>query len=143
MVCRYRKILFLEGLKAKTEAVKGTNLKIYNANSATLLESLKMGCAGYSGVMANFHPDLYVWLVNNFDKEPAKAKMMSDFLGATSTIECQCYPVNSKYHMNLEGVVMTTKSRTQDDALLTSSRKLEIEQLHGMTDMFRKMIFCR
>ncbi len=131
----------LEGLKAKTEAVKGTNLKIYNANSATLLESLKMGCAGYSGVMANFHPDLYVWLVNNFDKEPVKAKLMSDFLGATSTIECQCYPVNSKYHMNLEGVAMTTKSRAQDDALLTSSRKLEIEQFRRMTEMFREMVF--
>ncbi len=128
----------LENLKAKTEAVKGTNLKIYNANAATLLESLKMGCAGYSGVMANFHPDLYVWLVNNFEKEPEKAKVMSDFLGAASMAECQVYPVNSKYHMNLEGVKMTTKSRTQDDALLTASRKLEIEQFRDITEVFRK-----
>lgn len=131
----------LEELKAKTDAVRGTKLKIYNANAATLLESLKMGCAGYSGVMANFHPDLYVWLVDHYQEDPVKTKIMSDFLGAASTIECQVYPVNSKYHMNLEGVSMTTKSRTQDDALLTGSRKLEIEQFHDITEVFRKMFF--
>lgn len=35
---------------------------IYNADSTTLMSSLLAGGAGYSGVMANFHPDLYVWL---------------------------------------------------------------------------------
>ena len=46
-------------IKAKCEAGKGTGLKIFNANGATLLESLKLGCAGYSGVMANFHTRFY------------------------------------------------------------------------------------
>ena len=36
-------------LKEKLEAVRGSNLKIYNANAATLLKSLEMGCSGYSG----------------------------------------------------------------------------------------------
>lgn len=92
----------LSQLKAKCDAVKGTDLKIFNANGATLLESLKMGCAGYSGVMANFHADLYVWLVKNYEKEPERAKLMMDFLGAASLVECQVYPVNCKYHMQLE-----------------------------------------
>ncbi|MBQ6936481.1 MAG: dihydrodipicolinate synthase family protein, partial [Clostridia bacterium] len=43
-----------EMLKEKHEAVKGSNLKIFNANAATFLQSLRMGCSGYSGVMANF-----------------------------------------------------------------------------------------
>lgn len=129
-------------LKAKCEAVKGTDLKIYNANGATLLKSLQMGCAGYSGVMANFHADLYAWLVNNYKTEPERAEVMMSFLGAASTIECQCYPVNSKYHMQLEGVPITTKSRKQDDALLTESRKMEIEQFHAVTQMFREMFFA-
>ena len=59
----------VDQLKAKLEAVKGTNLKIFNANSATLLESLRMGCAGFSGVMANFHSEMYAWLCKNFDKD--------------------------------------------------------------------------
>ena len=131
----------LDQLKAKCDAVKGTPLKIYNANGATLLESLKMGCAGYSGVMANFHADLYVWLCKNFEKEPERAQIMMNFLGAASTIECQVYPVNSKYHMQLEGINITTKSKRQDDALLTSSRRLEIDQFHAATEYFRKCFF--
>lgn len=131
----------LDELKAKCDAVKGTPLKIFNANGATLLESLKMGCAGYSGVMANFHADLYVWLCKNFEKEPERAEIMMNYLGAASTIECQVYPVNSKYHMQLEGLNITTKSRKQDDALLTGSRKLEIEQFRANTEYFRKCFF--
>ena len=131
----------LSMLKEKCEAVKGTNLKIFNANGATLLESLRMGCAGYSGVMANFHPDLYVWLVDNYEKEPERAEELMDFIGAASTIECQVYPVNAKYHMQLEGVPITTKSRKQDDALLTSSKRLEIEQYRRVVNRFRDYFF--
>ena len=56
----------LDQIRAKCEAVKGTGLKIFNANGATLLESLRMGCAGYSGVMANFHTRFYAWLCQNY-----------------------------------------------------------------------------
>ena len=118
----------LEQLKAKCDAVRGTALKIFNANGATLLESLKMGCAGYSGVMANFHTRFYAWLCKNFEVEPERAEKMMAFLGAASTIECQVYPVNAKYHMNLVGVPMSLVTRSKDPALFTSSRRLEIEQ---------------
>lgn len=70
-------------------------LKIFNANSASLLETLKMGCAGFSGVMANFHPEIYSWLCKNFEKEPEKAKKVQAFLGFASLAECQLYPVNA------------------------------------------------
>lgn len=127
-------------LQAKVDAVKGTDLKIFNANSATILESLKMGCAGFSGVMANFHSDLYAWLCANFDKDPKKAQLVQDFVGAASVIECQCYPVNAKYHMNLEGVHMGISSRSRDMAELTSSRKMEVEELHRLTQFFRESV---
>lgn len=131
----------LEQLKAKTEAVKGSGLKIFNANAATLLESLRMGCAGYSGVMANFHADLYVWLCSNFEKEPEKAEYLQDFLGTASMIECQVYPVNAKYHMQLEGLGMTTYCRTRDAAELTGSKMLEVQQFHQMEKTFRESFF--
>lgn len=132
----------LEQLKEKCDAVKGTDLKIFNANGATLLESMKMGCAGYSGVMANFHADLYVWLLDNYKTEPERAQEMMNFLGAASMVECQVYPVNCKYYMQLEGIQILTKSRRQDDALLTGSKKLEIEQYHAITQTFRKHFFA-
>lgn len=128
-------------LKEKADAVKGTDLAIFNANGATLLQSLRDGCTGYSGVMANFHPDLISWLVKNFDKEPERADHLQDFIGAASTIECQVYPCNAKYYLQLEGLPITTKSRKQDDALLTASRKLEIDQFRNITESFRKNFF--
>lgn len=131
----------LEGLQAKVDAVKGTQLKIFNANSATLLESLKMGCSGFSGVMANFHADMYVWLCRNFKEHPQKASLMQAFLGFASVIECQVYPVNAKYHMNLEGVPMTINCRNKDKNDLTGSRKLEVEQLHKLYHHLRKEFF--
>lgn len=131
----------LKQLKEKCEAVKGSDLKIFNANAATLLESLKMGCAGYSGVMANFHADLYVWLVLHYQDEPEKAKVMMDFLGAASMTECQVYPVNSKYHMQLAGVKMNSFSRKQDYLLLTESKKMEIEELYAITETFKRKFF--
>lgn len=128
----------LDGLAAKVEAVKGTNLKIFNANSATLLESLRMGCSGFSGVMANFHADMYGWLCKNYKEQPQKAELMQAFLGFASVIECQVYPVNAKYHMNLEGVEMTLNCRNKDKNDLTGSRKLEVEQLHTLYHHMRK-----
>ena len=131
----------LAQLKAKTDAVKHTDLKIFNANAATLLESLKMGGAGYSGVMANFHADLYTWLCENFEKEPEKAERMQNFLGAASLVECQVYPVNAKYHMQLEGLEMSTYCRTKDAAELTASKQMEIVQFRAMEQAFRENFF--
>ena len=130
----------VDQLQEKVNAVKGTDLKIFNANSATLLESLKMGCAGFSGVMANFHSELYAWLCANYEKEPEKAQLVQDFLGFASVIECQCYPVNAKYHMNLEGVKMGISSRSRDQAELTQSRRMEVEELHRLTQFFRETV---
>lgn len=124
-------------IQAKLEATKGSNLSIFNANAATLLGSLRMGCAGYSGVMANFHPDLYVWLCTHFMDEPQRAETMQDFCGASSMVECQIYPVNAKYHMALCGIPITMASRVRSASEMTSSRKLEIDQFKAITDHFR------
>lgn len=130
----------LHQLKAKARAVEGTQLKIFNANAATLLESLKAGIAGYSGVMANFHPAAYVWLCEHFADEPEKAAVVQDFLGMASLVENQLYPVNAKYHMELEGVNMNLFSRVQDFGLLSPSKQMEIEQLRRSVEKFMSSI---
>ena len=130
----------LAELKAKIHAVEGTQLKIFNANAATLLESLKMGAAGYSGVMANFHGDLYTWLCNNYQKEPKRAEVLQDLLGFASTIECQMYPVNAKYHMELEGLNINLFSRVQDFRKFSPSRQMEVEQMRRSVERMRSQI---
>lgn len=124
-------------INEKLRAVDGMELKIFNANSASLLETLKMGCAGFSGVMANFHPEIYSWLCKNFEKEPEKAKKVQAFLGFASLAECQLYPVNAKYYLSLEGVPMGYDCRSKDASAFTLSRRMEIDQMRELTEQFK------
>jgi 4-hydroxy-tetrahydrodipicolinate synthase len=121
----------------KLDAVKGTGLKIYNAHAGTLLETLKLGCSGYSGVMANFHPEIYGWLCKNFENEPEKAQIFQNFVGFASMTEWQMYPVNAKYYLGLEGIQMGYTSRARDASLFIQARKMEIDQMRGVTLRFK------
>lgn len=122
----------VENIREKMSFIKGTQLKLYNANAATLLETLPLGVEGYCGVMANFHPALYDWLLKNWKTEPRKSKELMNFLSLASQIERQLYPVNAKYHFGLEGIELQCSSRSKDAGLFTSANKLEVEHLHGM-----------
>lgn len=127
----------IDMIKEKIEAVKGSSLKIFNANSATLLDSLKLGCAGFSGVMANFHPELYSELCKIYNKDEEKAQRIQNFIGFSSVAECQCYPVNAKYYLSLEGLDINIDSRSKDKSEFTSSRKAEINQMRALTADFK------
>lgn len=130
----------LDQIKAKLKATEGSELKIYNANSATLLPSLEMGCAGFSGVMANFHPELYSELCDIYKTNPERAKKIQDFVGFFSVAECQCYPVNAKYYLSLEGLDINIDSRARNKAEFTDNRKAEIDQMRNLTINFKKYI---
>ncbi|MDB5056161.1 MAG: dihydrodipicolinate synthetase family protein [Bacilli bacterium] len=129
----------LGNMKDKMKAVGGTGLKIYNANTATLLESLKLGIAGYSGIMANFHPDLYVWLNRNWAEKPEEAEHLISFLSMTSLIEKQLYPVNAKYYLMLEGIMSNYHCRSKNHLEFTATNRLEIEQLHRISKAYSKL----
>ena len=47
-------------IRRRLALTSGSRLHIANANGQTLLASLQAGAHGYSGVMTNFHPELYV-----------------------------------------------------------------------------------
>jgi 4-hydroxy-tetrahydrodipicolinate synthase len=122
-----------EQIQAKLDAVKESELKIYNANSATLLETMKLGVAGYSGVMANFHPDLYVWLMDYGLSKPIEADALINFLSIASLIEKQIYPMNAKYYLMLEGVLNNYHCRSRNHQEFTSTSRLDVEQLRSLS----------
>jgi len=122
----------VENIREKMSLINGTQIKLYNANAATLLETLPLGVEGYCGVMANFHPALYDWLFKNWRNEPQKAKELMNFLSLASQIERQLYPVNAKYNFILEGIEIQCSSRSKDANLFTPSNKLEVEHLYGL-----------
>lgn len=127
----------LDNIGQKLKAIRGSHLKLFNANSSTLLETLQMGAGGFSGVMANFHPDLYVWLCENHEKYPEKAKKLADFLTLASLIERQVYPVNAKYAQQKFGNFQSIYTRTKDSELLNKTGRLEVDQLLEFTDFIR------
>ncbi len=124
----------LDLIEAKLE-VAG-DVKLYNANAATLLGSLQAGAAGYSSVMGNVHPQLYGWLCRHWADEPARAARLQDFLGVSSWMGRCEYPTSAKYYLQLEGVPLTLHGRVRAANALGSSNKLEVEQLHRLTQRY-------
>lgn len=130
----------VDSIREKTKALQGTPLKLYNANTATLLETLKLGIAGFSGVMANFHPDLYAWLLRNWREQPEEAERLSDFLSTASLIEKQLYPVNAKYYQMLEGITANYRCRSRNHDEFTATNKLEVEQLRRLSKRYAGLL---
>ena len=130
----------IENMKAKLEVIKGTNLKLFNANTSTLLETLELGASGYSGVMANFHPELYVKLCNIYKEDPSKARKIADFLTVASLIERQVYPVNAKFYQKSIGNFKSIMTRTRDIRELNATGILEIQQFVRFNEEFEKTL---
>ncbi len=126
----------IEGITAKINAVKGSDFGIYNANSTLLLESLKAGAAGFCGIMGNFHPDLYQWLCENYDKHPAEAERVSDYLGVLSQIANQ-YPGIAKYHINRYGTEMSTYCRKEQKEPFKEENTYRIDQAERIVNELR------
>lgn len=118
----------MDSIRGKLRVASGTGIKLFNANSSTLLQSLKAGASGYSGVMANFHPDLYARLCNIWAHEIAVAEEIQDFLGLASVIENQLYPINAMYWLALEGLPIRLNSRRCDPHAFSESMRREVEQ---------------
>lgn len=117
------------------------NIKLYNANSTTVLETLKSGAAGFSGVMANFHSDLYVWLCKNWRTQPVKAQKVQALLTAMSLYETANYPLNAKYHMNLVGVPMELITRNRGANPLNELQKDMVRQVIYIEEIAREICF--
>lgn len=126
-----------EVIKERLEILKGTDFKLLNANCQTLLSSLKNGGDGYCGIMCNFHPELYVWLARNFEKEPEKAARMQALLGTVGFTESGMpYPLTAKYHMCLEGIATELTARNRQDCELTEYMKDSVRQMRLLCQTF-------
>jgi len=104
----------IEKIRHRLALIKGSRLHIANANGQTLLASLQAGAHGYSGVMTNFHPELYVWLCDNWDTAPESAQAVSDYLSAASLLEYLDYPICAKDYQLSIGNFKSVSSRTRE-----------------------------
>ncbi len=128
-------------LTERLQQLKGSDIMLFNANAQTLLHSLEHGGAGYSGIMANFHPDLYVWLYEHFAENPELAKRVSNELSMMAWTENPAYPCTAKYYLKaFEGFAMDVYSRTVGESALNSYQKFCMKQLFDTTVQTRELI---
>ncbi|MDR2787611.1 MAG: dihydrodipicolinate synthase family protein, partial [Candidatus Accumulibacter sp.] len=101
----------IETIRRRVALAKDSRLHIANANGQTLLPSLQAGAHGYSGVMTNFHPELYVWLCDNWQQEPEKAEIVSAYLSTASLAEYLDYPICAKDYQKSIGNFASVAAR--------------------------------
>ncbi|MCP4178869.1 MAG: dihydrodipicolinate synthase family protein [bacterium] len=104
-------------IEHKLKVTKDSDCCFFNAHTPTLLESLKLGAAGYCGIAANFYPELYVWLCKNFKTQSELAESLSNFLKLTDLIIHNKYPVSAKVYQNINGINFNSISRSSDSKL--------------------------
>lgn len=131
----------LASLKKKQEAVEGTPLKIFNANTATLLDSMRLGVQGFSGIMANFHADLYALLIRLLYAGDPAAETLQAFLTLASWAENMLYPVCAKAYRAMLGMDITTVTRTKDASAFTQTNLSELRQMHTLEQAVRGRLF--
>lgn len=128
-------------IKERLELLKGSEFKLLNANCQTLLQSLRDGGAGYCGIMCNYHPELYVWLYKNYEKEPEKADLVQTFLCMSGFTEVGlAYPLTAKYHMNLVGIPTENVARNRKSCELTDYARDCMKQMKLASDHIAKML---
>ena len=131
-------------LRDRCKQLAGSHFKLTNANCQTLLESMKAGGSGYCGIMCNFHPKLYAWLGENFEKEPEKAELIQSVLGTFGFTEVGLpYPLTAKYHMNLCGIPTENIARNRKSEELNQYAKDCMKQMKTATDYFENIYIKR
>ena len=114
--------------------LRGSGIGLYNANAATLVDSILDGAAGYSGVMMNFFPEIFGLLNRHLPDhvltdglpegyDPGMARIIGEFISQASAFECQGYPRNAKWYLKDRGIIATDLMRNGRPPLNPSQQK--------------------
>lgn len=101
-------------IRPRIAAFRGTGMRLFNANTPTLLASLRAGADGYSGIAANYAPRLYAWLCARFAAEPAVAERLHRFLCVADPLIGARYPAAAKIFLASCGLKISPKCRIAD-----------------------------
>ncbi len=108
----------IDQIKEKINASNNTPFGIFNANTPTCLESLKMGAQGISPIGANFYPELYSYLFNHYTEENYKISRIDSIISVLeSYVDGGYYPLLPKIFLNRRGLNIKPVTRTPVPAL--------------------------
>ena len=124
-----------EMIRHRLSKLAGSNIALYNANSATLYESIRDGARGYSGIMLNIMPEVFVRFAQSVaGGDASKAQLLSDYIAVTSVIEYQNYPANAKYILTRRGIFSNAITRNGKPPL-TESQIKEVDAFMAMNKL--------
>lgn len=129
----------LEMIKGRLQAVGNSGIQLFNANTATLLDSMRAGAAGFSGVMANFHADLYAALYRFYRENDPRADKLQACLTIASAAEGKLYPVNAKYHLRFNGIQAGIRARNKDMREWNATLESETRDMFLFEELVREM----
>lgn len=132
----------LETVKRRVALAEGSPLKILNANAAIAWDAMKAGSAGFNGVFANFHPDLYQWLRTSAQTAPELAQELSTFLVVSAVSESLGYPALAKMYHQRIGTFESIRCRVIDYDVRERFWGLDavLDQIVAGTERFRARI---
>lgn len=90
-------------IAAKIDAVRGTRLRFFNAEMASLLGSLEAGGDGFAGIASNYYPEVVVWLCRHALDRPDEARRVHDLLTVGEQVVDFKYPAAAKRFLRLSG----------------------------------------
>jgi len=125
-------------LRERLAAVAGTPLRLFDACSQSWFDAACHGGAGFSGLMANFHPDLYAWCFRHREDQPEKARYVAHLLTLGAAITAGYYPTNAKYYQRTYAVPMNITSRSVDYRKLDREGIGQVESLRVVEEALRK-----
>lgn len=107
-----------ERVKRRAALCEKSSLSLYNAHMPSLLETLRAGISGYSGIGSNYFPELYSSLCDSYATDPDRAGKIHRFLLSheAELIEGGAYPATAKNYLALRGVPLQRYCRK--DSLL-------------------------
>ena len=129
-----------ETIAERGDLLKNSKIKLFNANGQTLLYSMIKGYAGYSGFIANYVPELLVWLCNNYDKDKDKAEIISEIISMMSFTVGPAYPSTAKYYINKNIMPMEIFSRSCDEKKVDAYQRHVADQIHSLATRVKRII---
>jgi hypothetical protein len=89
--------------------------------------------------MANICPGLYNWLIARHLEEPEAAERLQHYLSvADAAVVSRCYPASAKCYLSLEGLPITTVTRTQTRMPFSEYTAATMKHLWEMNRDYRR-----
>ncbi|MFC7624476.1 dihydrodipicolinate synthase family protein [Microlunatus sp. GCM10028923] len=100
----------------RVELAAGSRLRLFNAQTSSIIEGIALGTAGHSGISANLHPELVAWLCDPANADRPERQQVQDIVTMAEAMIGTGYPTSAKQYVAMaRGLRLGTTSRMAPD----------------------------